>query len=404
MGTFRYQIAGQGSASATIEAPDRASAVRMLIGQGITPTRVEPVAERKGASRSVRGRGVMSRGEMASLMRELATAVDAGLPLVPALRTIARQGRSESQRAMLNEIIAGVEQGKSLSDAMRAWGRPFSDLTVNMVHAGEASGRLGEVLSQIAELLEKDVKLRRSILSATLYPMILLALIIGAVVVIVTVIVPRILSQFEGGISELPLPTRIVKGVADAFSGYWWAILPAVLLVAIACVRIYRDPASRLVIDRTFLSIPVVGRLLRDVAVARFTRTLGTLTSAGVPVLQALRVTKGTLGNRAMERVIDDVCDQVSHGRTIADPMEQSGHFPPMLVQIVNMGERSGRLDELLMRAAGSFEERTEMSVKVLTTVIPPLLVMVMAGLVGFIILAILLPILSLQENFAGQM
>lgn len=424
MPTFAYRaLSGENGAAATIEAPDRPTAVRELLRRGVTPASVEAVDTARGsASRSTPAsdeplatvhsgdaavampyglrlsRPVMSRAEMASFIRELATAVQAGLPLVPALRTIARQGRSAGQRRMLAALIDDVEHGKSLGDAAAAWGRPFSELTINLIRAGEASGRLPEVLLQAATLLDRDVRLRRSILAATLYPMILGGLLVIAVVVIVTVIVPRILAPIQGRIAQLPFPTRVVQGFAAFIGSFWWAIIPAVLLAVLALSRIYARPAPRLAIDRALLGIPVLGRLLRDVAVARFTRTLGTLTAAGIPVLQALRITRGTLGNRAMEGVIDDVCDQVAGGRTIADPMEQSGYFPPMLVQIVNLGERSGRLDEMLSQAAGAFEDRTETSVKLFTTALPPILVVILACVVGFVVMAILLPLLQFQE------
>jgi type II secretory pathway component PulF len=340
----------------------------------------------------------MSRAEMASMIRELAVALSAGLPLVQALRTIARQGRAPRQREMLRSIIEQVESGKSLADAMAAWGSPFQDLTINLTRAGEASGRLGEVLTHAAELLDKDLKLRRSIMGATLYPLIILALVVVAVIVVVTVIVPGILRQLSGASADLPLPTIIVKGFADFFAGYWFVIIPALAVGVLAAHRYYKTPQGRLNVDTRLLRVPVLGRLLRDVAVARFTRTLGTLTSAGVPIVQALRITRGTLGNVAMERVIDDVVEQVSAGKTIAEPMEKSGYFPPMLVQIVNLGERSGRLDEMLTQAAHAFEEKTEQSVKLFTTALPPVLVVMLACVVGFVVLAILLALLQVQD------
>jgi type II secretory pathway component PulF len=415
MPTFSYRTAA--GASATIEAPDRGSAVRELVRVGQTPVSVEPIAINgagKAARRNVETghspaatgvstrfavRAAMSRAEMASFMRELATAVQAGLPLVQSLRTIAKQGRSERQKAMLTAIIHDVEHGRSLADAAASVGKPFGELTINMIRAGDISGKLGEVLMQCADLLDKDVKLRRSILSATLYPMILACLICVAIIVVVTVIVPNVVKNLAGQVAVLPLPTRIVMGVANFFGSYWWLVIPVVVLAIVGLVHTYRQPGPRLWVDERLLRIPVLGRLLRDVAVARFTRTLGTLTSAGIPVLTALKVTKGTLSNRAMEQVIDEVCEQVAGGRTIAEPMERSGYFPPMLVQIVNLGERSGRLDEMLNQAAGAFEDRTETSVKLFTTALPPILVVMLAGVVGFVVLSILLPILQMQES-----
>lgn len=416
MGTFVYRTITMGpqARGATIEAPDRAAALRELIRRGETPTTVEAVNGKGGAERGrVNGaraeeaastpsgwtqrRGI-SRAEVASIVRELATALSAGLPLVPALRTLMRQGRNPAQRAMLAHIVEQVESGKGLAEAMGSWGKPFTELTVNLARAGEMSGRLAEVLTQAADLLDKDLRLRRSILAATLYPMILCVLVVGAIVVVVTFIVPTILKQLEGANVSLPLPTRIVKGVSDFLIAWWYVILPGLAAGAVWFRRYYLTTQGRLNVDSRVLRVPVLGMLLRDVAVARFTRTLGTLTSAGVGIVAALRITRGTLGNRAMENVIEDVVEQVSAGKTIAEPMERSGLFPPMLVQLVNLGERSGKLDELLNRAANAFEERTEQSVKLFTAVLPPVLVIVMAGVIGFIVMAVLLALLEMQN------
>jgi type II secretory pathway component PulF len=418
MPTYQYQSPasnGTPGASSVIDAPDRATAVRLLIQRGITPTRVDEIAgsrraqavstsgESAGAHKASRfpGSSGMSRSEMASFIRELATAVEAGLPLIQALRTIQRSGRSPKQKAMLGHIISQVESGKSLADAAKSWGRPFTDLTVNLMHAGEASGRLGEVLDQSATLLDRDVKMRRSLLAATLYPIILTVLVTGAVIVVVTFIVPQVLGPLAGQLkeSDLPMPTRVVQGGARFFGEYWWAVLLVAVGSLIATSRVYATAGPRLKIDRSLIKIPILGRLLRDVAVARFTRTLGTLISAGLPALTALRITKGTLGNKAMEQEIEFVCDEVAHGKTIAEPMERSGYFPPLLVQIIGVGERSGRLPQMLNQAAGAFEDRTESSLKLFTTALPPVLVVILAGVVGFVVAAILLPLLQLQET-----
>ncbi|MBC7772388.1 MAG: type II secretion system F family protein [Pyrinomonadaceae bacterium] len=426
MPTFKYQsLSPTSGAASVIDAPDRASAVRQLRDKGITPAKLEEVgsgraaklAAHKAAAQHVKAGGVagsapaaggrfalksaMSRSEMASFIRELSTAIEAGLPLVQALKTIARSGRSPKQKAMLGHLIHEVESGRSMGDAAAAWGKPFSDLTVDLIRAGEASGQLGEVLSQSATLLDKDVKLRRSLLSATMYPLILTGLVSIAVVVVVTFIVPKVLGplagQLKGG--SMPLPTRVVQGGAAFVKSYWWLVIGALAAVGFISSKVYASPGPRLAIDRFLLKVPVLGRLLRDVAVARFTRTLGTLVSAGIPALSALRLTKNTLGNVAMEREIDFVCDEVSHGKTIADPMERSGYFPPLLVQIVGVGERSGRLPQMLNQAATAFEDRTETSVKLFTTALPPVLVVVLACIVGFVVAAILLPLLELQEH-----
>ncbi len=400
MATYRYVAMGAAKAG-TIEAGDRASALRSLTARGETPTTLEEVAEKR-ASGSLLLKRAMSRGELGSFMNELATAVNAGLPLVPALRTIRDAGRADAQRQMIDGIIGSVEEGDALGEAVKDAGKPFDELTVALVSSGERAGRLGEVLNQCATLLDRETKLKRALLGALIYPLIILLLVVGAMIVVVTVIVPRVLQSVEGQLEVLPLPTRVVQGIAEFFGGYWWAVLVGIALVAWAWTQIYRQPQARMNIDRTTLKIPVIGPLVRDVAVARFTRTLGTLVGAGIPVLQALSITRATLGNKALEEAVAAVGDKVSEGRTIAEPMAKSGHFPPLLVQLVAMGERTGRLDELLLSAATAFEEKTEQGIELLTKVLPPMLIIVLACMVAGIILAILLPLLEMQNAISG--
>lgn len=401
MATFRYVAMGA-SKGGTIEAGDRASALRTLVARGETPTTLDEVADAKTGAGAFTFKRGMTRTDLGALMNELATAVNAGLPLVPALRTIRDARTGEAQRTMIDGIIESVEEGDSLGDAVKDAGKPFDDLTVALVSSGERAGRLGEVLDQCATLLDRESKLKRALVGALIYPAIILTLVIVAIVIVVTVIVPKVLQSVEGQIDTLPLPTRIVQEIAFFFGGYWWAVLVGVALLAWAWTQVYKQPQARMNIDRTTLRVPVVGPLLRDVAVARFTRTLGTLVGAGIPVLQALSITKATLGNKALEEAIGDVSERVSAGRTIAEPMAKSGYFPALLVQLVAMGERTGRLDELLLSAATAFEEKTEQGISLLTKVLPPIIIIVLAGMVALIILAIVLPLLEMQQAIQG--
>jgi len=296
-------------------------------------------------------------------------------------------------------IIEDVEHGSSLSEAFRRIGKPFTELIINLVSAGEAAGRLDEILDQTAALLDRDLKLRRSVVSALVYPAIVASLIVIAVIIVVTVIVPRILKSVEGQLVVLPFPTRVVQGVAVFFADYWWLAILALAGSLYAAARLYSTPGPRLSFDRALLGIPVLGKALRDVAVARFTRTFGTLAAAGLPVLSALRLTKGTLGNKSLELSIESIAQDVSEGATIAEPMESSGDFPPLLIQIVSLGERTGKLDEMLLHAADAFDRKVEQSITVVTTVLPPLLIMLLAGVVGFVVLAVMLPLIELQES-----
>lgn len=414
MPTFTYQPLGGGSA-AVIDAPDRAAAVRALRQRGITPVRVEPAgggivrepvhaepveADDAPVIGASRGSGSISAAEMAAFVRELATAIQAGLPLVLALKTIARQGRNPRRAAMLAHLIHEVEHGRSLAEAAASWGRPFGEMVVSLLRAGELSGRLGEVLDQSASLLERELKLRRTLAEGLIYPAFLAVLIAGAIGVISTVIVPKILSNFSGQMraSQLPWPTRVVMSTTDFVTTYWWLLLAVAAAVVLFVANLYRTPSSRLKIDRALLHVPALGAVLRDVAVARFTRVLATLVGAGLPALTSLRITRGALGNKAMEAAIDDVCNQVAAGKTIADPMEASGYFPPLLTQIMGVGERSGRLPQMLTQAAGVFEDRTQSSIRVFTQLFPLVMVIVAAVVVAFVVMAVLLPLIQMQE------
>ncbi|NOG55768.1 MAG: hypothetical protein HND57_15815 [Planctomycetes bacterium] len=439
MPTFVYESIARGgqATSGTIEAADRAEAVRLLSRRGEVPTSVSvsssaasgkrdgggksraPAARSNGASTGVRAGkagtragqprgqadvesvhrgGGMGRGELASFIREIATALEAGLPLMNALRAVAHQAYTPRQRAILQHLMSRIEAGRSFAQAASEWGSPFNHMIVGMIRAGEASGRLDEVMLQLADLLDNDTETRRSVVGALVYPAILIVLLVIGVTVIVTVIIPRVLQIFEGEFDKLPLPTRIVHGAAMFMTHYWLLILAGVVLAVVVARWAMSNPVTRLEIDRFVLKLPVVGPLLRDVSVGRFTRTLGTLMGSGIPVIDSLSITRDTLGNRAMEAVIDDVVEQVRSGKSIADPMEKSGYFPPLLIQIIGLGERSGRLDTMLTQAANSLDRKTRSSIKIFTAVLPPLIVVVMALVVGFVLAAVLLPLIEMQS------
>ena len=424
MPTFQYTSLGKdNSPGAVIDAPDRAAAVRSLRQKGITPTRVEEISSRESAKSSpamdaefeaprkpaapdapapapqIQVSGAMSRAEMATFIRELATATQAGLPLVPALRTILRQHRNPRQRAVISKLIAAVEQGKPLADSAAAIGKPFTELIISMLRAGEMSGRLSEVLEQTANLQDRDIKTRRTMIAGLIYPAILALLVIGALTVISTFIVPRILATFAKlGSAQLPWPTRVVMGFTHFMGQYWWVVILIIVASIVLLRAAYQQASSRLSIDRFLMKIPLLGTVLRDVAVARFTRTLGTLVAAGLPALTALRITKSVLGNKAMEQTVEQVCDKVASGKTISDELERSGYFPPLLTQIVGLGERSGRLHQMLHQAANVFEERTENSIKIFTAAFPPVMVVIAACIVGFVVAAVILPMVQMQD------
>jgi type II secretory pathway component PulF len=334
---------------------------------------------------------------MANFVRELATALEAGLPLMQSLRTVRRQASGKAMPVILDHLIDQVEAGSPLYKAARDYGPPFDDMIVGMLQAADASGRTSEVMHQLADLLERSVELRREVVGATLYPFIVAVLIALSATILVTVLVPRLIEPLQGQI-RMPWPTQFLLNLATMISSYWIVFIVAAALAWMGWRLWSSVPANRLTLDTLKLRAPVLGPLLRDVAVARFTRTLGTLTNSGLPILEALRITNATLGNAALMRAVDEVQNQVTAGKSIADPMEQSGLFPPLLIQVINLGERSGQLDTMLMHAATAFDRQVNNSVKVFTKALPPVLLIVMALIAGFVLAAILLPMLELQS------
>ena len=376
---------------------DRADIVQQLANLGQTATQVEHLKKGNLATtRKSRNKLKLSRAEMAAMIRELATAQEAGLPLMQALRTIRRQA-SPAAGEVLDSFIAALEAGDPLYKAAIEWGDPFDDLVVGMLRASDASGKMSVILHQLADLMDRSLELRRELLGAIMYPAIIASLIAVSGIVLVTVLVPRLIEPLAGQMT-LPLPTIIVMGFAEFMIQWWiWMIvgLGAVVIGWRAWIAV---PENRFAFDKFKLRVPLLGRLLRDVAVARFTRTLGTLASAGLPILEGLRITKDTLGNAALASAVDAVQDQVSSGKPLADPLEKSGLFPPLLVQVVNLGERSGKLEEMLLHSANAFDRQVNASLNLFTKALPPVLLIVMAALACFVLSAILLPLLELQS------
>lgn len=386
--------------SGTVTAPSRVAAMDRIRAMGRTPTEV---AESRGGFARATGRPTIPTAEVANLMRELATGIEAGLPLMQSLITVRRQSPGVKQSAILDFLIERVEAGRPLHEACREYGAPFDDMIVGMLRAADASGRMHEVLHQLSDLLERGIELRRELVGATIYPMIVLGIMGLSVTIFVTVLLPKLMVPLQQQGVTLPWPTKVLLGFADFMTAWWWAILGGGVIGWFAWRTWSAVPANRRIVDGTLLRIPVLGVLLRDIAVARFTRTLGTLSSAGVPILTALGIVRDTLGNTVMMDAIDEVREKVTTGGSLATPLERCGHFPPLLVQIVNLGEKSGRLEGMLMHAAGAFDRQVNNSLKIFTKALPPFLLVIMAAVAAFVLSAILLPLLEMQEAVAGS-
>ena len=380
----------------TLRGRDRADIVQQLNSQGETALEINIVENSTLKKLTTTRTRRISRSEMAVMIRELATAQEAGLPLMIALKTIRRQS-SPAAGDVLDHFIQRVEAGEPLYVAAQEWGNPFDDLIVGMLRASDASGQMSTILHQLADLMDRSLELKRELLGAIMYPAIIAALIGVSGIVLVTVLVPRLIGQLADQM-VLPWPTLAVMGFADFILNWWVWILVTMAVIAIGWKSWISVPDNRQWFDLIKLRIPLLGKLLRDVAVARFTRTLGTLTSAGLPILESLRITRDTLGNTALANAVDAVQEQVSSGKPLAEPLEKSGLFPPLLVQVVNLGERSGKLEEMLLHSATAFDRQVNASLNIFTKALPPILLIVMAGLACFVLAAILLPLLELQS------
>ncbi|MFO0961889.1 MAG: type II secretion system F family protein [Phycisphaerales bacterium] len=463
MPSFRHQSFDRSGAIATgmLVAPDRATAMRQLQAQGMVPVQLEVAEEdagrpaakparpaaapaaRPAATRSAQrtpapgrmggraaaaaaaartedgidvgaymrtllarggsGRPTVARSELANMVRELATAIEAGLPLLNALKTARKQASGKGQPVILDFLIERVESGRPLHEAMDEYGAPFDDMIVGMVRASDASGRTAEVMHQLADLLDRSVELRRELVGATVYPIIVACLIGISIVIAVTFLLPRLMAPILGqpGVS-IPFPTQVLLAFSGFMQSWWWAILVLGVLLYVGFRRWIEKPENRRKVDLLLLRTPILGNLLRDVAVARFTRTLGTLVSAGLPILSALRIVRDTLGNTVLMEAIDSVGDKVTTGQSLADPLERCGFFPPLLIQIVNIGERSGRLEPMLMHAATAFDRQVNTSLKIFTKLLPPILLVGMAVIAAFVLMGILLPLLEMQKALGG--
>jgi len=330
--------------------------------------------------------------------RQLSTMIDAGLPLVQGLEILEKQQDNSTFKTVLGEIRGDVESGSTLSDSMRKHPKIFDSLFNNMIDAGETGGILDTILSRLAIFMEKSMALKKKIKGAMTYPAIVLAISILILVVILVFVVPVFKSLFEGFGHSLPLPTQIVVNMSEFFKSNFMYIFIAVFILAWIVKKIYNTERGRMIIDRGSLRAPVVGPLLRKVAVSKFTRTLSTMLSAGVPILEALQVVARTSGNKVIEQAVLRVGDSIAEGRPIAEPLEESGVFPNMVVQMINVGESVGALDSMLEKIADFYDEEVDQAVENLTAMIEPFMMVFLGGMIGGIVVAMYLPIFKMSS------
>jgi general secretion pathway protein F len=336
--------------------------------------------------------------EVAAFTRQLATLIKAGIPLAEALGALAEQGENKKFQRVLAEIRQKVNEGSSLADTLNAHPTIFPDLYTNMVRSGEAAGNLDAVLSRLADFLDAQHALRSKVSGALTYPIIMVVL--GTVImgVLMVVVVPKITSIFQDMGKTLPWNTQLLIFASDLVANWWWALIILGGLGYWLYRRWARQAKGKAVMDRLRLKLPLIGPLIRYVGVARFARTLSTMLAAGVPVLAALEITKKVLNNTVLEKVVEEARDAIREGESIATPLKRSGQFPSLMVHMVSVGERSGQLEAMLENVATAYERDVEGKVARLTTVLSPLLIVIMALAVVFIVFSVLQPIMDMQN------
>ncbi len=330
--------------------------------------------------------------------RQLSTMINAGLPLVQGLEILEKQQENPSFKKALGEIRSDVESGSTLADSMRKKPKVFDNLFTNMIEAGETGGILDTILSRLAVFMEKSMALKKKIKGAMTYPTICLGISLVILTVILIFVIPVFSKMFKDFGSTLPVPTQIVVSMSDFFKSNIIFLIIGLFVVIFIVKKIYATKKGELAIDKGLLYSPIVGVLLRKVAVAKFTRTLSTMLQAGVPILEALQVVAKTAGNKVIENAVVRVGDSIAEGRPLADPLEESGVFPNMVIQMINVGEQVGALDTMLEKIADFYDEEVDQAVENLTAMIEPFMMVFLGGMIGGLVVAMYLPIFKIAS------
>jgi type IV pilus assembly protein PilC len=344
------------------------------------------------------GSGRVKTRDVVIFTRQFATMINAGLPLVQSLNILAQQTENKTLREVTKAVVYDVESGNTLADAFSKHPKAFSALYVNMVAAGEAGGILDTILLRLSTFLEKNDALVRKVKGAMVYPGVIITVALGAIAILLIFVIPTFQNMFASANLELPLPTRVVIGMSNFLIGYWWAMLAAIGAMIFAFRQYYATSAGRKQIDGLILKAPVLGDVVRKSAVSRFTRTLGTLVSSGVSILEGLEITAKTAGNAVIHDAVMESRQSIAGGETIAAPLEKSQVFPPMVISMIAVGEQTGGLDEMLSKIADFYDEEVDVAVSALLSLMEPAMIVVLGVIVGGMVIAMYLPIFDMMN------
>ena len=400
-----YQWRGEDKTGATqkgeIEAPHEHAVRAQLRRMQIRPTKIKEKGKDIFANVSFMQPKVKGN-DVVVFARQFATMINAGLPLIQSLEILHSQQENKTFKGVLKDIKDSVEEGSTLADAMGKHPRIFDELFVNMVAAGEVGGILDTILNRLSAYMEKAMKLKRQVKGAMTYPVIVLVIAILVIAVILVFVIPVFEKMFADFGGALPVPTQIVVSISRIVKGNIHWIIIGLGLLAYAFKRFYNTDKGRATVDNTVLKLPVFGPLLRKVAVAKFTRTMSTMISSGVPILEALDIVAKTAGNKTIEGAIYDVRSGITQGRTMAEPMGESGVFPSMVVQMVAVGESTGALDAMLGKIADFYDDEVDAAVEALTSMIEPFMMVFLGTTIGGLVIAMYLPIFKMAGMVGG--
>ncbi|MCX6354491.1 MAG: type II secretion system inner membrane protein GspF [Candidatus Aureabacteria bacterium] len=403
MPAFEYKALDQsgGAVSGVIDADSAKDARSKLRVQQIFPIEIRETEKGISLSSRVSTKNLFKRvgvRDVAVVTRQLATLLRAGLPLVRALQAIEDQLAESALRPHIIEVREDVNRGLSLADAIEKHKKVFSALYVNMVRAGESAGALDTILERLATFSEKTLALQNKVRSAMVYPIFMSVIAVVAVGILLVVVVPTITKIFVETHQKLPTPTLVLLTVSAFMKHYWWIMLAGIAGLGVLFKRARRGKRTKLFFDRLALRIPVFGQLTRKMAVSRFARTLSILTASGVPILKAMGIVKTIVNNEVLSNAIDEAAEAVGGGKSISEPLAKSGVFPPIVTHMIAVGEASGRLEEMLQSVADAYDSEVENSVAALISLLEPVMIVVMGGVVGFIVFAILMPIFEMNQ------
>ena len=376
-----------------LEAVDRRAAVAQLRARGVVPTSVREQQEPGLAAITLPKRWKAKDKHLAIYTRQFSTMIDAGLPIVQCLTILSQQSESKVLRRVTAEITREVEGGSTLADAFRKYPRTFDDLYVNVLQVGEAGGVLDTVLQRLAVYIEKAAALKRKVKSAMIYPATIVSVAILVIIFMMAFVIPTFSKLFASLGADLPLPTRIVLWISNFTRQYILYIVAGLVAFVFALRAYYRTDHGSMLIDRLMLKVPVAGTLVRKIAIARFTRTLGTLVAAGVPILEGLRITARSAGNRVVGQAVLEARDAVTAGRSLSEPLRDAPVFPPMVVHMIGVGENTGALDAMLGKIADFYDDEVDTAVSALMALLEPAMIIILGVIIGGLVVALYLPI-----------